>query len=999
MLEERYVSYDEPRGRLGNNLIQYLACKLVSVVLGHSYIETTEFNERIKDRNESGMIVKLTEKNLEKELLNQENKNKHVLLYNSYFQKSRYFYRYRDELIKMIMTEENTDMFLNDRREKKKCLEYLLYPVSRYKLKMNDIVVHVRLDDYIMYPTKKSAILNVFCYHDMIMEAIKEIENDTDESTIYIVCDVLRTEWEREYIRSIVSFCKKQNMRVIQVNDKGNASLSNDIAMFRDANIFVQSNSTLAWIMSFLSSKRKRFIPCMPRTYIFRDQCLQDIEATDVLYHTDTTYRHRDIEKFHHKNENIIPLSMSIPDECVVTEIPKKDMLLAPLIPGDLSTYVYNKYQEKEYNEMYQKSRFAKTKKKGGWDCLRHYEILMNGCIPIFEKIEECPELTITTFPKHLNYTAKQLYETWQDDESHNERYNILCNQYLEHTRKFCTMSAHVEYFLGHFKNHESIRNILMITCDRGINYTKESLWIGLKRYIKNKGGNAIEYGQLSFIYDDWDDDKEMDFRYYGHAVFTLKNTLPQSYKRPDMTNEEMRQSIKTRFWDLIIYGKVGPDELYREYPFINEVSENYTDEEVAFLYGGDEPFDMINEPSHSHINMFNRQISHEPYINHLNRYKHIGKCFVRELDMSKEWLKKPIDMRIYNNPFVLDIPDKEIYTPSELLEIQEKVSRVDITSLLRLYYPPGHDTGYVFEDYRSRIHRSILSTHFLDPLLWNIPELIKDQQDSESSSSSSVPYFKRLYEINGGGDHTSCIVCMVPFEQIWDNDPFMKDEEKDGRKKMCGMIVDNIKNTGYEGYVYINIGGFPTPTFTEMKYIATPYAFKILLMQETYKMGFQYVIWIDAPCAPIQSPQKLFDYLHNHDLLAMIYNTNWKDFCFKEIIELLNHLNGIDMGDARHVVTTVFGLNMGSPTIQCFVKDYYNMLSIGLPFLSIYPEETVISSLFQKEKYRHIIEEIDNDPDIPRRLFLYDEEYTTRNDTSSYYFVRKTYEKKSCIA
>ena len=48
----------------------------------------------------------------------------------------------------------------------------------------------------------------------------------------------------------------------------------------------------------------------------------------------------------------------------------------------------------------YSNSIFAITNKKLGWDCLRHYEILMNGCIPLFLNIEDCPKLTLTTLPK-----------------------------------------------------------------------------------------------------------------------------------------------------------------------------------------------------------------------------------------------------------------------------------------------------------------------------------------------------------------------------------------------------------------------------------------------------------------------------------------------------------------------------------------------------------------------------------------------------------------------
>ena len=49
---------------------------------------------------------------------------------------------------------------------------------------------------------------------------------------------------------------------------------------------------------------------------------------------------------------------------------------------------------------MYKKSIFALTYKKSGWDCLRHYEILMNGCIPLFLDIKNCPINTISNLPK-----------------------------------------------------------------------------------------------------------------------------------------------------------------------------------------------------------------------------------------------------------------------------------------------------------------------------------------------------------------------------------------------------------------------------------------------------------------------------------------------------------------------------------------------------------------------------------------------------------------------
>ncbi len=83
-------------------------------------------------------------------------------------------------------------------------------------------------------------------------------------------------------------------------------------------------------------------------------------------------------------NEFLInPISFSIPAEKIVQDVPVKTKMYATVIPGVASTYKF--HTEELYYKDYQTSCFAITKKKAGWDCLRHYEILANGCIPLFE--------------------------------------------------------------------------------------------------------------------------------------------------------------------------------------------------------------------------------------------------------------------------------------------------------------------------------------------------------------------------------------------------------------------------------------------------------------------------------------------------------------------------------------------------------------------------------------------------------------------------------------
>ncbi len=110
------------------------------------------------------------------------------------------------------------------------------------------------------------------------------------------------------------------------------------------------------------------------------------------------------------KNKDLLPINFAIPEEKILKEVnnnPKN--LLAPLIPGRLDTYIYKK--EQSYYKMYAESIFALTYKKAGWDTLRHYEILMNGCIPIFLNLENCPFHTMVNFPKKNILDIKKRYE------------------------------------------------------------------------------------------------------------------------------------------------------------------------------------------------------------------------------------------------------------------------------------------------------------------------------------------------------------------------------------------------------------------------------------------------------------------------------------------------------------------------------------------------------------------------------------------------------------
>lgn len=136
------------------------------------------------------------------------------------------------------------------------------------------------------------------------------------------------------------------------------------------------------------------------------------------------------------------PINFCIPKDLIVKEMPKKEKDYANIIPGNKSTYIYT--EEQPYYEDYQKSYFGVTVKKGGWDCLRHYEILMNGCIPFWFSIDEewnlenCPKTTMMKFPKKLILSAMDQIKKGNDLSFYEECVNLL----LEHTKNKLTTEA-----------------------------------------------------------------------------------------------------------------------------------------------------------------------------------------------------------------------------------------------------------------------------------------------------------------------------------------------------------------------------------------------------------------------------------------------------------------------------------------------------------------------------------------------------------------------------
>ncbi len=272
----------------------------------------------------------------------------------------------------------------------------------------------------------------------------------------------------------------------------------------------------------------------------------------------------------------IHPITFSIPKKKICHTNNIKLKVLSDLIPGDMTTYIYD--TEEEYYNEYKSSYFAMTKKKCGWDCMRHYEILANGCIPYFIDIEECPINTLYLLPKELFIEGNTLYNDKFKNKNINEineeeihAYNILQKKLLDYTKTKLTTDAIAKYILQK-TNYENVSNILYLSGDIGADYLRCLTLHGFKTIF---GDKCHDSPKVPHIY-------KIDGINIEKNRFTITNLLDQTLHDNNL-DSVICEHIKNKYYDIVIYGSY-----HRGMPYYDLVCEIYKPNEIILLCGED---------------------------------------------------------------------------------------------------------------------------------------------------------------------------------------------------------------------------------------------------------------------------------------------------------------------------------------------------------------------------------------------------------------------------
>lgn len=174
------------------------------------------------------------------------------------------------------------------------------------------------------------------------------------------------------------------------------------------------------------------------------EQNLHPWEAKNVTVPRDCLYFKRELTSF----DRAIPISFGIPKQKICSVIPPKVRLMALCDPRDRSTYVYSMENQAEYYRQYGESYFGFTRRQGGWDCMRHYEILAAGAVPYFEGIEDCPPATLTFLPKDNLLEARALHDRWTGCTKDIDDYTKILARVRFALENYLTTEALAKYVL-----------------------------------------------------------------------------------------------------------------------------------------------------------------------------------------------------------------------------------------------------------------------------------------------------------------------------------------------------------------------------------------------------------------------------------------------------------------------------------------------------------------------------------------------------------------------
>ena len=342
----------------------------------------------------------------------------------------------------------------------------------------------------------------------------------------------------------------------------------------------------------------------------------------------------------------VYPIAFSVPAENIQSQTPPKSKAICRVIPGHWGTY-FRMNEEDLYRAELQQSLFAYTFKKAGWDCMRHYEILAAGSLPLFLDLSLLPAFKETSmaFPTTLALHPLSVYSLivqypslavaitqsgtgWNIDlasfnypatDFDKQLYTAITMATLQYTRNVFSTTSMAQYLLRQVQrsNRErsdrtpsEIQRVLFLSNDcfdwTG-DYIVDTLLHGFKQLLGEASGTVVQLHRRPSVtrtmehFDQTAHDQFKSMLYGGGMTFGLKlNSLTMSGDQHsgngvDYDVAVIDAMVQAHVFDLVIYasahrrGSVNEITDPQFFTIWQSVCNVYARDEVALVDGSDE--------------------------------------------------------------------------------------------------------------------------------------------------------------------------------------------------------------------------------------------------------------------------------------------------------------------------------------------------------------------------------------------------------------------------
>lgn len=257
-------------GRFGNQIFRYWATKILCHLYGHEYVGSNIAQLcnpiEVNDHNYRDIFDGKLDKNLD-------------IVVTGFCQDLNLFGNVYRNIVKELMCSSNTDEIFLYKHILVGQLDASIFNPSAFVLRPNDIVIHVRLDDFINSNSiMNTNILSTTYYTQAIGER-------TQWDRVIIVTDVLRNSKENTYIENMKT-CLGGEVIVHQ------GTMLEDWHLLCKARNIVVSNSTFAWTALIAGNAEFAVIP---NTRFYDNQVIVPIhEIAHCVILDSVTIKHYD---------------------------------------------------------------------------------------------------------------------------------------------------------------------------------------------------------------------------------------------------------------------------------------------------------------------------------------------------------------------------------------------------------------------------------------------------------------------------------------------------------------------------------------------------------------------------------------------------------------------------------------------------------------------------------------------------------------------------------